>query len=249
MTLITINMDGNEIHSEYLLSSRNCWLPADSQVALKLSPAYNSVAFKAVDGLCFIQKTQERTTTKGKLYKCKLCEKCFTGRSHLNYHLRTHTGEKPFKCTRCEKCFTSNGYLKIHERIHTVGKSFKCTWCEKCFLSRSQLKNHERIHGGEKPYQCSVCNKCFTRNGNLKRHEETHTREKHFNCTWCQKRFTSNAYLKIHERKHTGENQSNPSPGTTSSTTRMNTTNTKGDSKIHEDLHSLKKVNLEEELE
>ncbi|EDL24224.1 mCG1031249 [Mus musculus] len=88
-------------------------------------------------------------------HKCTEWDKCFSQKSHLNFHQKIHAGEKSYKCSECDKCFTEKGSLRIHQRIHTGEKPYKCSECDKCFTGKGNLRIHQRIHIGEKPYKCS----------------------------------------------------------------------------------------------
>jgi uncharacterized Zn-finger protein len=140
-----------------------------------------------------------------KLYKCDVCNKCFSSPSKLNLHQRVHTGEKPFKCDACNKCFSSSGNLIQHQSTHTGEKHFQCDVCKKYFSQFSHLNTHQRVHTGEKPFKCNVCNKCFSVSGSLIRHQRVHTGEKPFQCDTCKKCFSVSSALIQHQRVHTGE--------------------------------------------
>ncbi|XP_075694988.1 uncharacterized protein LOC142661445 [Rhinoderma darwinii] len=147
--------------------------------------------------------TNRRIYTEEKLYSCPLCEKCFTDKSSLVKHERSHTGEK--SCSECGKFFTQKSHLAIHERIHTGEKPYSCSECGKCFTDKSSLVKHERIHTGEKPYSCSECGKFFTQKSGLVAHERSHLGEKPYSCPECGKCFTHKSSLVKHVRSHAGE--------------------------------------------
>ncbi|KAJ8278454.1 hypothetical protein GJAV_G00087780 [Gymnothorax javanicus] len=95
---------------------------------------------------CSRSKSQQRVPTTENPYKCDHCEKSFTHKSHLKYHLSIHTSEKPFKCDWCKISFAQKYHLKSHQNIHTGEKPFKCDQCEKSFPKKTHLKYHQRIH-------------------------------------------------------------------------------------------------------
>ncbi len=77
---------------------------------------------------------------------------------------------KPFKCDVCGKGFTQKSHQRNHERIHSGEKPYKCSICLKAFTQSAHLKRHLQQHSGKKPFMCSVCLKCFSRNDNLTTH-------------------------------------------------------------------------------
>ncbi|XP_063289773.1 oocyte zinc finger protein XlCOF8.4-like [Pelobates fuscus] len=114
-------------------------------------------------------------THKVKGLSCSYCGKCFTYKTNLAIHMKSHTGQKPYSCPECGKTFTYNSYLVRHQKTHRGEKPFSCSECGKCFTRGSYLVHHQRIHTGEKPFSCSECGKCFTQSSSLARHKVIHT--------------------------------------------------------------------------
>ncbi|XP_077342925.1 zinc finger protein 57 homolog [Lithobates pipiens] len=46
------------------------------------------------------------------------CGKCFSQKSYLSRHQRSHIEEKLFSCPECWKCFSRKSYLSKHQRSH-----------------------------------------------------------------------------------------------------------------------------------
>ena len=69
--------------------------------------------------------------TGDKPYECKVCEKAFRAKTHLDDHIRTHTGDYRHKCSICGKGYNRKLFLRRHLRIHTDDEPYKGTGCEK----------------------------------------------------------------------------------------------------------------------
>ncbi|XP_069837996.1 zinc finger protein 585A-like [Dendropsophus ebraccatus] len=153
---------------------------------------------------------------------CSYCGTCFTRKSDLEKHQRSHKGgklysllkhekqtkkqqKKTFSCVDCGKCFARKSAFVEHKKIHVGNKMFSCSECFKTFIQKSSLVEHQRIHTGEKPFQCSECGKCFTQKSGLHNHQKIHRREKPFLCVDCGKSFNRKDNLERHQRIHRGE--------------------------------------------
>ena len=52
---------------------------------------------------------------RGKMYRCKLCDKVFTDRYVANNHRAIHSGEKYYKCSHCDRKFAQESARNRHE--------------------------------------------------------------------------------------------------------------------------------------
>ncbi|XP_031557692.1 zinc finger protein 2 homolog [Actinia tenebrosa] len=140
-----------------------------------------------------------------KPYKCCYCDRKFQGKSHFNYHTKTHTNTRPFQCSHCDEAFILKSCLRTHELVHTDEKPCKCSHCDEAFIFKRSLRTHQLVHTREKPYKCSHCDKAFFFKRALRTHQLVHTDEKPHKCSHCDKAFKWNSSLKLHLAVHTEE--------------------------------------------
>ena len=111
--------------------------------------------------------------------KCNVCDRVFSGKYHLELHMRLHNNEKPFQCEVCKKSFAQSRSLKEHMLTHESERQFKCSYCDKKFVQRNHLKYHLTSQHSEDvtdipKHQCLTCGKAFPFPYQLKRHEKIH---------------------------------------------------------------------------
>lgn len=104
-----------------------------------------------------------------------------------------------FRCGVCGKRFTAKSHLKSHSSIHSGIFDFSCVLCESVFSTQNLLNRHLRTHTGEKPYFCKKCDKTFAENGQLTKHfRQVHLQVRPFKCTKCLFRYTTKQNLQRH---------------------------------------------------
>ncbi|XP_052746901.1 LOW QUALITY PROTEIN: zinc finger protein 79-like, partial [Bicyclus anynana] len=104
---------------------------------------------------------------------CEQCGRIFQSMALLKDHMWVHTGEKRFKCDRCEKSFTQKTNLVFHMRVHSATRpTYECPLCGKHFAFFNNRRRHMFIHTGLKPFKCDTCGKCFTTSGEQRAHVE-----------------------------------------------------------------------------
>ena len=110
---------------------------------------------------------------------CTLCDKMFIDEAASRKHLKTvHFKVKNFHCPHCDKSFSQRNKLTYHVRTHSGEKPFSCPECGRAFSLLWNLKTHLRTHTGEKPYSCDVCGRKFTQKQNMTSHMTTHKKPK-----------------------------------------------------------------------
>lgn len=133
--------------------------------------------------------------------KCNLCDKTFATQERTRLHIQiVHEGKKLFKCEICDKCYSSRGSLKTHQIIHSDVRPFICNYCGRGFNSRYGLDEHMHTHTDDRPFLCKICNKTFKQNRLLVAHTRVHTRERPYKCKeeGCDRAYINGIDLKRH---------------------------------------------------
>ena len=76
-----------------------------------------------------LRKEQEKLRTKKIIFSCLKCEKIFSTRHSLNYHINViHLKTRQrYACTECDKTFPFRGSLKVHvDAVHLKLRPFSC---------------------------------------------------------------------------------------------------------------------------
>lgn len=145
---------------------------------------------------------------------CPICDKVYSKRDILNFHIKQMHGsdqDRPFKCEMCQKRYVKLENLRTHMRIHLSKedkaklKVHECKECNVKFSSIYNLKNHEKYkHMGIMPFFCAGCAKHYKSRLDY----EVHRRNVHgdeggpqrVHCHLCSKLFSHEKSLKIHIR-------------------------------------------------
>jgi len=142
-------------------------------------------------------------------FKCVKCDKVYSSRECLKYHLVTHdkNAHKSFNCDQCSARFHFQEQLNRHRKRHIIST---CEFCSAEFASSGSLYNHrvykhfDQLNLTEHPFKCAKCDKVYSSRESLKYHLVTHDKNasKSFSCDQCSARFYFKKQLNDHRRKH-----------------------------------------------
>ena len=134
-----------------------------------------------------IMESESNTKKEGDVFKCEICNKCFTQKYRLENHISNlHEVKNGFKCDLCDKTFKNSHYKKKHVLVvHEKIKMYKCDLCEQSFGRNYVLAQHKRLKhensNTKKIFECGQCDKTSTTLGNLNVHiSSVHDNKKDF---------------------------------------------------------------------
>lgn len=84
----------------------------NEQVQMKMLSTGSQSFYKAAQDL----KYQKCLKPLDRPFSCNKCNKSFSQRHHLIYHMQIHAGNKPFVCKVCNKSFRVIYFLNSHKR-------------------------------------------------------------------------------------------------------------------------------------
>ncbi|XP_032231612.2 zinc finger and SCAN domain-containing protein 5A isoform X1 [Nematostella vectensis] len=134
---------------------------------------------------------------------CQLCEAELPSAARLTEHIMRHQPSGS-RCPICQRHFSRRVGLRFHVQAHSGDKPHQCHLCEKAFTKPATLVDHIRTHSSERPYVCSECNKGFTHPSNLTSHMKTHSDNRPFQCSDCDKGFKTSSHLARHQARSHG---------------------------------------------
>ncbi|XP_049824031.1 zinc finger protein Xfin-like isoform X2 [Aethina tumida] len=116
-----------------------------------------------------------------RFYFCNYCMKQFKKPSDLIRHIRIHTKEKPFKCKTCSSCFSLKSTLLAHIKTHEAKTSLHtCSLCNASFYGVQKLAAHLKRHNIQTVnYICKQCNQIFNTQEDATQHSLSTSEEKH----------------------------------------------------------------------
>ena len=151
--------------------------------------------------------THAQESTHASDLKCDFCQKYFSKKQHLKFHMNSHhrANGKQYNCEHCLKGFTEESELISHKmETHNSFTLHQCKCCEKYFGKKDILMDHMVTHHAdvEKPYQCEYCAKCFVEEVKLTTHKKLHEAYSLLQCEFCKKSFTTKRKFEAHMKTH-----------------------------------------------
>ena len=114
-----------------------------------------------------------------KCYTCDFCQKTFTSKCRLSFHIKNiHNQDKNLKtvCDVCNQRYSSvENYKRRFKTRHVGVKDKRCDSCSSSFANKSDLKAHKLQHHCAEvdKKKCTKCAKRFGFKSSLKRHIST----------------------------------------------------------------------------
>lgn len=135
-------------------------------------------------------------------FLCEICKASFGAKRVLTNHITgVHLNEKNFKCRKCDKCFKTSANLFVHMKSHNTDYCFVCELCDKAYKYHHHLKEHHISVHSKQNFECELCDKIFPAAFNLFRHMKTHRVDKQYTCEKCHQVFNQKRYYLAHYKR------------------------------------------------
>ncbi|KAL1512878.1 hypothetical protein ABEB36_002390 [Hypothenemus hampei] len=153
-------------------------------------------------------------TKENNTFECEDCGACFSSKSNLIRHVKSHREERAHKCEICGKAFRRLSSKSMHMKTtHASERNDLCTICGKSFKHIVFLRKHMKtVHEtqtnqvkDDNEYSCDECGNTYRTKASLAVHIMKHKEPKPFLCTICGKNYSTKAVLENHQKVHTGE--------------------------------------------
>ena len=137
-------------------------------------------------------------------FECTRCQRSFSAKGSLDYHVRVKHSVSEDVSLQCEKCnisCTDLQDLKIHKKTHVQNFKMKCHLCSLMLKKKSlaghiiEVHNIELRYDADKlnfpvyPYECTQCDFVCKRKNDLERHHRAKHTSEEFICKECGKKF------------------------------------------------------------
>ena len=172
-------------------------------------------------------KRRKLNTESVTQYQCPYrgCDRTWTLRTSMDYHIRTVHNGKPFSCSICGEKFKYHQEMAVHcksvHKTNSIQESstssqwssdseseeesetsdstvFQCSICDKVLANQTMLKNHELLHSAERPYKCDLCDSAFVVKKRLNHHLIHVHKVKPYRCNRCNEGYTKGKESMLH---------------------------------------------------
>ncbi|TMW40138.1 hypothetical protein DOY81_014782, partial [Sarcophaga bullata] len=135
---------------------------------------------------------------------CDFCNKSSENFPALRRHMRDEHSITDGYVTCCDKKFTKRALLLYHIRQHLNPSYYRCEECDFTFSDRQSRHNHFLVkhqRDEDKIYACSQCSKKFVRKYLLEQHKSFSHKDFIPKCKNCSKRFKTIEELTEHRKE------------------------------------------------
>ena len=131
-------------------------------------------------------------------YNCDKCEKIFSHKTSLNYHIKSAHMNVRYHCDKCEKSFSHKTTLNAHIKSVHKNVRYHCNECKKSFTyktnKRAHIKSALHIKNTLKyfRYFCDKCGQSFSEKSTLNAHIKSVHENLRYNCNQSEESFYHN---------------------------------------------------------